>query len=89
MLFLHIAVALLSLIIVTFGYIKPSRSKLLSAYSLVGFTLGSGIYLVATAHTHMLEICSVGLLYIAFAVLGIIAMQAKLHKKALLDQGLL
>lgn len=77
MLILHILIAVTSIIITTFTYIRPSKLKLVVAYSLVGLTIASGFDLVVQAPSHMMEACLAGLAYLAVVSVGIVAAQIK------------
>ncbi len=80
--FLHVLIAIASMAATTFAYIRPSATKLRTSYSLVGLTLASGIYLTWKAPAHMIEVCTVGLVYLAIVSLGIVLAR---HKLALLE----
>ncbi len=75
---LHVIIALASIGVTTYAYAQPSLLKLRTAYGLVALTLGSGIYLVANAPSHMVEVCTVGLVYLGVVSIGIVAARAKL-----------
>ncbi len=74
----HVTVALLSLFLTSLAYLRPSTIKLKIAYSLVGLTFASGVYLVWSAPAHMIEACMAGLFYTGLVTVGIIAARAKL-----------
>lgn len=60
----HVIIALSSVAFSTYLFFRPSRIKLHVSYGLIAGTLTSGTYLVASTGTHILEACSMGLLYI-------------------------
>jgi hypothetical protein len=78
MLLLHIGIALTSLVVTTVLYIAPSKGKLQAAYILAAGTLASGTYLVMATHTHILQACISGLVYLAAVSFGIVAARRKL-----------
>lgn len=75
---LHVTVAILSLVATSYAYLRPSSAKLKTAYSLVGMTLASGIYLVWSTPSHMLETCMAGLVYTGLVTIGLVAARTKL-----------
>lgn len=78
---LHVIIAILSIAFTSYLYMRPSTSKLHIAYGFVAGTLASGIYLVASAPSHMVQACTAGVVYLAVVSLGIIAARAKLAVK--------
>lgn len=79
----HVIIALASMVLTSIAYIRPSIIKLRVAYGLVGATLISGLYLVWSEPAHMIEACTMGLLYIGVVSLGIVAVRSKLAKLSL------
>lgn len=73
----HIIVAITSLIFTTALLFQPSKRGLIVGYSLVGFTLASGTYLVVSTHSSILQGCMTGLIYLAFASVGLAVAQFK------------
>lgn len=61
--FLHIVIALASLIAATFMLFSPNKTGFLITYSLIGSTLASGMYLVLLSPAKMSHMCIVGLVY--------------------------
>lgn len=80
--FLHVVIALASIVATSYAYIRPSGTKLRVSYSLVGLTIASGVYLTWSAPAHMIEACTVGLVYLGIVLLGIVLAR---HKLALLE----
>ena len=78
MVFLHVIVAVFSLIFTSYTYLHPTKSRLKIAYFLVGGTLATGVYLVWSAPAHMLEACMMGLFYLALVSVGIVAARTRL-----------
>lgn len=77
-LLLHIVVALASIGYATLTFFTPSKAKLQASYGLVALTLASGTFLVASSGSHILEACTVGLVYIAGVSLALVAANNKL-----------
>jgi len=77
-LLLHISIALSSIVAVSFLFISPTKQKFTLSYGLVFFTIVSGSYLVATKPAHMIQACSVGLVYISVMLVGILSARRKL-----------
>ncbi len=62
-LLLHISVALISIAYTTYLWFSPSKAKFKVSYILVGLTLISGTFLVASQPAHMIQACTSGLIY--------------------------
>ena len=62
---IHVAIAVLSIIITTAGYIKPTSTILRAGYAFIGLTFASGFYLVWNEPAKMLHTCMSGLTYLA------------------------
>ena len=77
-LMLHILIALSSVGYTTYLLITPSAAGLRRAYALVGLTLASGLYLVATTPGHILQTCLTGLVYVGAVTAGLAAARHKL-----------
>ena len=75
---LHVVIALASIAVASYGYVRPSKLVLRTAYSLVGMTLASGLYVVWNAPAHMVQACISGLVYIGVISIAIVAIKAKL-----------
>jgi hypothetical protein len=82
---LHIIVALSGLVLAAYVFVKPSTAALHTLYGLTGATIASGTLLVATAKGHMLEACTMGLLYLGLVSLGIVSARRKLAVKEKAD----
>lgn len=78
MLFLHVAIALISVAFSTYLYFAPTRSKLRISWTLVGLTVASGTYLIVFAQAAMLRTCMTGLLYVGVMTAIILAARQKL-----------
>ncbi|HMI08932.1 MAG TPA: hypothetical protein VK497_00860 [Candidatus Saccharimonadales bacterium] len=77
---LHVIIALASIAHITYTYTRPARKQLYASYGLVGLTLSSGIFLVVASPSHMIEACTVGLVYLGVMTLGIVATNVKLAR---------
>ena len=75
---LHVFTALASIAVASYGYMRPSKTVLGTAYGLVGATFATGFYLVWSAPAHMLEACFSGLVYLSIVTLAILAARHRL-----------
>lgn len=75
---LHIAVALIGLIVATYAYFYPSKTIITASYGLTAMTLSSGTYLVLIQPTHMIHACISGVVYILLVLLATILARRKL-----------
>lgn len=62
---LHVAIALISIILASYAYLHPTVSKLRSSYAFIALTLSSGFYLVWTTPSQMIHACMTGVAYLA------------------------
>ena len=85
-LLLHIVVALASIAASALLLLQPSRTKLHTSYGLVALTLLSGTYVAWAAHTHIMQACLSGLLYLGFVTSLIFMAQRKLAKETVVIQ---
>lgn len=67
---LHILIALSSIILTSYVFLRPTRQALRLNYGLIGATLASGMYLVVSAPAHMLETCLMGITYLTIVSVG-------------------
>lgn len=77
-LLLHIGIALLSVVFAGYVFFAPSKFKLKISFSLIGFTLASGTYLVVMSPAHMVQACIAGLFYTAVLLIMTLLTQRKL-----------
>ena len=77
LLLIHISSALASLIYTTLVYIRPSKLKFYTSYSLIGLTLASGTYLVVSTGASILGSCITGLVYLAVVSFGMAGARKK------------
>jgi hypothetical protein len=75
---LHILIALASVAVVSWAYIRPTAVNLRVTYGLTALTIASGTYLVVAMPAHMIQACTSGLLYLAVMSLGIVFARIKL-----------
>lgn len=75
---LHVIIALASLAYTAYLFFKPGRTKLRVSYGLITLTIASGVYLVASTGTHILQACITGLFYLCLAGSGVFAARYKL-----------
>lgn len=62
----------------TYALFVPSAARLYANYALIGLTVGSGTYLVVSKPAHMLETCTMGLLYLGFTLVATFVTRRKL-----------
>jgi hypothetical protein len=77
---LHVIIALASIAHITYTLIRPSHRQLFISYGLIASTLVSGFFLVVASPSHMIQACTVGLVYLAFMTVGVIATNTKLAR---------
>lgn len=80
--FIHVIIALTSVIQSTFLLFVPSQKKLTVTYILFGGTIASGTYVLFTIPSHMLQTCIDGLLYMGFVVGAVVVAKIRLAKKS-------
>ena len=78
----HIAIAVSSLLFAGFVSFAPSVGRLRASYVLIGLTLTSGIYLVASTHAALLTACTSGLLYLGTVTIAAISAKHRLANQA-------
>lgn len=74
---LHVLIALASIVSAGFAYAQPTQKSLVTSYSFIALTLGSGFYLVVTAPAHMIEACMMGVAYLAVVATMTVMARAK------------
>ncbi len=77
---LHVLIALSSIAVAAYAYVRPSQKSLLASYGLIAATTGSGFYLVVTAPAHMIEACLMGVAYLAVVSVATVATRIKLAR---------
>jgi len=78
--FLHVLIALSSIVAVSVAYVWPSKLRLRISYATIAMTLASGTYLVVLSPSRMLHTCIIGLAYTAVVLVGIMATRVKLAR---------
>ena len=78
MLFIHLAVALTSIIVTGSAVARPSRVRLRFSYLMVVLTIISGTFLVGATHSPMLSACISGLVFIGVSLIAIVIAQRRL-----------
>lgn len=73
----HILIALISIACTSYLFFRPNKQLFYLHFSLVALTLASGIYLIFQAHARMLEVCLMGIVYIAIVAIGSLLARAK------------
>ena len=76
--FIHVIIALASIVYTTYVFIIPSESKLKFSYGLIAATFISGTYLVVSKQAHLLSTCETGLVYLGVMSAAIVAARYRL-----------
>lgn len=74
----HVIIAILGIIVTTYGYIRPSAASIRTSYVLVALTFASGFYLVVSQSASILHMCLSGIAYLSIVFVGILATKRKL-----------
>lgn len=77
---LHVIIALSSIALSSYLYFKPIKKAMKVSYGFIAGTVLSGSYLIVTRPAHMLETCTVGLVYLGIVIGATLATQAKLKR---------
>ena len=77
-LLLHILVALAGIASATYGLARPSRTNIMSSWTLVAATLVSGVALGVVHPSAMTHLCVTGLVYVAATTTLILVSSRKL-----------
>ena len=80
LLFLHILLAILSILWVTFTLYRPTPERLQFAYIMAGAVLLSGSGLVFTTGQNIVQSCVMGLFYLGVVMLGAHAARKRLAR---------
>ena len=78
--FIHVAIAIFSMVMVSVAYARPTANKINTSYGLVALTVLSGSYMMVATSVNMLQACTSGLVYIGIVTAGIVATQMKLAR---------
>lgn len=79
--FLHVLIAISSVLYTGFVFFSPSKKRLLISYVFVFLTIASGTYLVILKPGHLLQSCLMGLAYLGVVMIGIVSARYKLAQK--------
>lgn len=78
---LHVIIALASVITASLLFFRPSVKAMKVSYALILGTVASGSYLVVTSPSHIIEVCTVGLVYTAIVFAATAATRVKLARQ--------
>ncbi|HSX34298.1 MAG TPA: hypothetical protein VLF62_01495 [Candidatus Saccharimonadales bacterium] len=70
MVILHVIIALVSVGYATMLLVSPAKASFGAHYALISLTVASGTYLIVGSPAHMLETCTMGLLYLGFVAVA-------------------
>lgn len=70
MVILHVIIALVSMGYATALLVSPAKASFSAHYALITLTVASGTYLIVASPAHMLETCTMGLLYLGFVAVA-------------------
>jgi len=74
---LHVIIALSSVTYTAYLFFRPIKRNFIISYGLIGSTFVTGIYLVWSTHSPLLQSCVAGLAYLSVVSFGIAAAQRK------------
>lgn len=75
---IHVILALTSIILASITFFRPSMQKLMVSYGLILGTLATGIFLLVTVPSHLLQSCIMGVSYLAVVTTATIVAHTKL-----------
>lgn len=78
LLFLHVSLAILSILWVTFTLYRPALERLQFSYVMAGAVLLSGAGLALTTGQNIVQSCLMGLFYLGMVILGAHAARKRL-----------
>lgn len=76
--FLHVIIALTSIIYSGYVMLSPSKTKIHTSYALISATFFSGTYLIVSMPAHMIQACLEGLGYLAIVSIATVFSHKKL-----------
>lgn len=82
-LLLHIATALISIVVTTYALIRPTTRGLNVGYGLAAFTLVSGTILVFSSGSNLLRSCITGITYFALVAIGLSVVKRRLAEQTI------
>ena len=77
----HIAIAISSLGVAGFAFLRPSHIKLRASYASVAATLITGTILLIQSPGHLTSTCLTGLTYLGFVMIPLLAVRHRLAKQ--------
>lgn len=80
--FTHVVIAIISIILASITFFKPSMKKLYASYGLILATVASGTFLLVSSPSHILESCLTGLSYLTVISIATIATHIRIRKLA-------
>lgn len=78
---IHVLIALASIAVASFAFFSPSIKKILVSYGLIVATTASGIFLIVTASSNILQSCLVGLAYVTVVSMVTIYAHLRLRQR--------
>lgn len=80
--FIHVIIALASVLFSSITFFKSSIKKLVVSYGLIVATVASGTFLIITTPGDMLKSCLTGLLYVTVVSIITIAAHVRFNRMA-------
>lgn len=77
---IHIVIAISSVVLSTYLFVRPSSKTFVASYTLVGATIASGSILVLLDSVSLVHTCISGLSYTAFTLIAIAATKRKIAR---------
>ncbi len=84
---LHVSIALSSIFYMAYVLWRPSKPKMAGAGSLVALTVTSGVFLVIETRTPLMNVCTIGLIYIGGMAAALLLTYYRIVHKQNLDQS--
>ena len=78
LIFLHVVIAIASVIYSTFVLARPSVNKFYFSYVMIGATILSGTYLIIINPSHMVQSCLMGIGYVGIVTFALVKARKKL-----------
>lgn len=78
---IHVIIALASITLASYLFFKPSARLMKYSYGLIAGTVASGSYLIVMSPSHIIEVCTVGLVYTAIVTAATLATRVKLIRQ--------
>jgi len=78
--FLHVLIALSSIVYTGYVYLYPTKKRFNISYAFVAATLITGTGLVIANPSHMVSACFTGIVYLAFITVGLVTAHKKFVK---------